>query len=406
MADEFDPYQAWLNIEPHERPADHYRLLGLKRFEFDVTRIESAANERMALVRSYQTGPRGKHTQELLNRLAAAKLCLLNPATKASYDQSLVQLADHVPAPQSQAVAPSEPAPQPNPGVPFGFQAASNMPLPTMASPPQPPIPLAPPPIHSPPVAVSPSLAPVRAAAVPPEPPPISPPSARESKDDEDADAEFRNASDRRFSPLAWTAVLLAIAVTLAVGFVGWRRYREHQAFVAAEQAAEEEAAARAARAQRAIVPDETELVSDEPIVVVQQEADGGFNFSPALARTSGPTVERLLDGDREIVGNWKSPDDRITWTFRVVRPSIMRVQVVYRLPSDKSGGSYELSLDPETKKRMHTSDFESAGDIATDEFYFRVQSGGEHRLTLSGEPDGEGELMRLHSIRFIPHSN
>ena len=56
---EFDPYQQWLGIAPHERPADHYRLLGLPRFETDVERIARAADERMALVRSYQTGPRG-----------------------------------------------------------------------------------------------------------------------------------------------------------------------------------------------------------------------------------------------------------------------------------------------------------------------------------------------------------
>lgn len=108
MAEEFDPYQAWLDIKPHERPLDHYRLLGLKRFEFDVTRIESAANERMALVRSFQTGPRGKYTQELLNRLAAAKLCLLNPATKANYDQSLVQSAHHGPNPNSKVAVSSD----------------------------------------------------------------------------------------------------------------------------------------------------------------------------------------------------------------------------------------------------------------------------------------------------------
>lgn len=420
MAEEFDPYQAWLDIEPHERPLDHYRLLGLKRFEFDVTRIESAANERMTLVRSFQTGPRGKYTQELLNRLAAAKLCLLNPATKANYDQSLVQSAHHGPNPNSKVAVSSDAESLPSAPVPPGYQVASEAvyPAPTPTAPTvpfsAPPInspQINSPPISSPPVAfaasyaTAPSLAPVRAAAAPPEPPPVHM-SPTESGEDEQTADETEDVGDRRFSPLVWTVALLAIAVTLAVGFVGWRRYREHQAFLAAEQAAEEEAAARAARAQQAIVPDEAELVSDEPIVVVQQEADGGFNFSPALARTSGPTVERLLDGDREIVGNWKSPDDQIRWTFRVVRPSIMRVQVVYRLPSDKSGGNYELSLDPETKKRMRTRDFESAGDIATDEFYFPVRTGGEHLLTLSGEPDNEGELMRLHSIRFTPQPN
>src|SRR5689334_11192543 len=85
----FDPYEQWLGIEPHEQPADHYRLLGLARFETDRERILAAADERMAHVRSFQTGPRGALTQKLLNELATARICLLDPQAKAVYDASL-----------------------------------------------------------------------------------------------------------------------------------------------------------------------------------------------------------------------------------------------------------------------------------------------------------------------------
>src|SRR5438552_41742 len=85
----FDPYRDWLGIEPHELPADHYRLLGLARFEADPARITSAADERMALVRSFQTGPRGASTQKLLNELATARVCLQNAQSKAAYDAAL-----------------------------------------------------------------------------------------------------------------------------------------------------------------------------------------------------------------------------------------------------------------------------------------------------------------------------
>jgi hypothetical protein len=87
--DTFDPYRDWLGIAPHELPADHYRLLGLKRFEADAGRIAAAADERMALVRSFQVGPRRAFTQKLLNELSAARVCLLSAATKATYDASL-----------------------------------------------------------------------------------------------------------------------------------------------------------------------------------------------------------------------------------------------------------------------------------------------------------------------------
>ena len=123
---EFDPYQQWLGIAPHERPADHYRLLGLPRFETDVERIARAADERMALVRSYQTGPRGSHTQRILNEISAARVCLLDRATKAAYDSALHQMlaqlaARQTAAPPTAAIAPAiAPPPVPPPlAAPF-----------------------------------------------------------------------------------------------------------------------------------------------------------------------------------------------------------------------------------------------------------------------------------------------
>lgn len=86
---DFDPLAEWLGIPASEQPPDHYRLLGLAPFESDVGAIERAADERMALVRRRQTGPRGAATQKVLNRLAAAKQCLLDPATRSAYDAAI-----------------------------------------------------------------------------------------------------------------------------------------------------------------------------------------------------------------------------------------------------------------------------------------------------------------------------
>ncbi|MGE3779250.1 MAG: hypothetical protein AB7F89_18835, partial [Pirellulaceae bacterium] len=89
MSAPFDPYDRWLGIPPEEQPADYYRLLGVNRFESDVQRIQAAADQRMAHVRAFQTGPRGRFTQPLLNELAAAKVRLLNPVSKRQYDAAL-----------------------------------------------------------------------------------------------------------------------------------------------------------------------------------------------------------------------------------------------------------------------------------------------------------------------------
>lgn len=89
MTQAFNPYHKWLGIPPEEQPANHYRLLGIAVFESDPDVIEAAADQRMAHLRNYQAGKHSELSQKLLNEVAAAKICLLNPQKRADYDASL-----------------------------------------------------------------------------------------------------------------------------------------------------------------------------------------------------------------------------------------------------------------------------------------------------------------------------
>ena len=60
MPDTFDPYLSWLGIEPEERPLDHYRLLGIERFESRREMVQAAADQRMGYIRSFQAGSQSK----------------------------------------------------------------------------------------------------------------------------------------------------------------------------------------------------------------------------------------------------------------------------------------------------------------------------------------------------------
>ncbi|MCL4204939.1 MAG: formylglycine-generating enzyme family protein [Pirellulaceae bacterium] len=91
MTEHFDPYHRWLGIPPKHQPADHYRLLGLERFEDDAEVIVDAAERQMTHVRRYALGPHQLLSQEILNELAAAQSCLLDPVQKARYDEDLRQ---------------------------------------------------------------------------------------------------------------------------------------------------------------------------------------------------------------------------------------------------------------------------------------------------------------------------
>lgn len=85
----FDPYLKWLGIRTPQRPPDHYALLGLKAFEDDADVIANAADRQMAHVKTFQSGKFVAASQQLLNELAAAQACLLNPAQKRNYDEHL-----------------------------------------------------------------------------------------------------------------------------------------------------------------------------------------------------------------------------------------------------------------------------------------------------------------------------
>ena len=89
MPEHFDPYRKWLGIPSEEQPPHYYRLLGLAPFEHDPDVIENAADQRMAHVRTFQSGRHAVLSQRILTELSAAKVCLLNEEKKAAYDEEL-----------------------------------------------------------------------------------------------------------------------------------------------------------------------------------------------------------------------------------------------------------------------------------------------------------------------------
>lgn len=83
---DIDVYKEWLGIPEGDRPPDHYTLLRLIQFEDDTEKIQSNYRKLNAHVRKYATGQYLKQSQELLNELAKAMLCLTDPDAKREYD--------------------------------------------------------------------------------------------------------------------------------------------------------------------------------------------------------------------------------------------------------------------------------------------------------------------------------
>lgn len=107
---DFDPYHKWLGISPQHQPPNHYRLLSLDLYESDPDVIEAAVDRIAAFLQDVAAGPQAKESQQLLNEIATARLCLLDESQKSEYDQKLkaeLAPASHTPeAPPAPAVPP------------------------------------------------------------------------------------------------------------------------------------------------------------------------------------------------------------------------------------------------------------------------------------------------------------
>lgn len=89
MAKTIDVYRDWLKIADTTRPLNHYQLLRLKQFEDDTAKVREHYRAMNAHVRKFAAGEYAKESQDLLNELAKAMLCLTDSRRKGEYDAAM-----------------------------------------------------------------------------------------------------------------------------------------------------------------------------------------------------------------------------------------------------------------------------------------------------------------------------
>lgn len=372
----FDPYRDWLGIEPWELPADHYRLLGLARFEADPVRIAAAADERMMRMRAVQAGPRGAYSHKLLNELATAKLCLLSPPAKAQYDLALHArlMGQHPPAPAVAYV--------PGPGLVY-------MPAP-MAVPMYPVAGGVPTPTLSPPLAAPPVSPPV------PHPPQAGKPAEPALQLDLDHEPEPDELPERRSLLGFVLGTLLVIAlvagVTWGVGmYLAPGDEPEEGEIVTGEGTAP--------------VGEETKPPEEDPAdkaVLVMQEGSERISFTPGTAVVTG-NLKVKPTGIDTVMEGFTAPADVAIWKFKVLKPGFFKLELDYAATEGVEGASLQLELED---KPLRKCDLHSTGGretFAVDDSTVVLDVSGTH--TLRVYPSGElppGALV-LRSIRLTP---
>lgn len=96
-----DVYRDWLKIEATHRPLNYYQILKLKSFEDDVSVIRKHYRELNTYIRKFATGDYIEQSQDLLNELAKAMLCLTDHERKAEYDFKLGRKTQEVEGPRT-----------------------------------------------------------------------------------------------------------------------------------------------------------------------------------------------------------------------------------------------------------------------------------------------------------------
>ena len=89
MPKQIDVYRDWLGVKEANRPLDHYQLLRLKRFEDDPAKIRENYRKMNSHVRKFGSGEYAQQSQDLLNELAKAMLCLTDTSRKGEYDATM-----------------------------------------------------------------------------------------------------------------------------------------------------------------------------------------------------------------------------------------------------------------------------------------------------------------------------
>jgi hypothetical protein len=83
MSGTIDPYHRWLGISSKDQPPNHYRLLGTDVFESDTKVVRDVTKWNAAMF-GLTNLARALLSRKILNEIAVARTCLLDPSCKAS----------------------------------------------------------------------------------------------------------------------------------------------------------------------------------------------------------------------------------------------------------------------------------------------------------------------------------
>ena len=149
--------------------------------------------------------------------------------------------------------------------------------------------------------------------------------------------------------------------------------------------------------------------IAGEPEIaphIIRPAADGTINLPSVEATIHGTTARYESGGDKDNIGYWTDPADRVAWSFHADRPGRYEVHLTYACATGSGGGTF----------RIRTGSSELPGRIEETGSWtaFRESNLGEitlleagrHRLMVEPIEIPGQALMNLKSICLRPISD
>lgn len=356
MSDDFDPYLEWFGIEPDEHPVDFYRLVGAERFEEDLELLDSAVQSHMERLHALQSGPRGRHTQEILNELAQAKLIFSDVDRKRIYDDDL-EISN-----QDDLVLPSQVADVSDSAK--SEDESEDLVIPTAAT-----------------DCVTPRLAIARDA------------------DQPVAQRAYKPRTKGNNKPLV---VFMGLGLVVGVSVLIWSTMS--LTGDSSEEESEKESQNQVAMTEKTESNSEDTDVADEVSeALARQEGNGEVTFVLALAKRSKGVALTTVDSKDRLTG-WSKQGDTIVLDFHIAKPGAFTLLIEYEVPEDAAGGEMQLKLNDGNPRTFSLRKDIIEGQIYTDEISVFITSNGKQQFRLAVAVCHGEALMDMVSLKLIPN--
>ena len=144
----------------------------------------------------------------------------------------------------------------------------------------------------------------------------------------------------------------------------------------------------------------------DGPIetdTAILPDPDGSLGLYAAEARIHGGSPVYELTSEKNHIGYWQNPADRVSWDFRLTRGGTFEVRAEYAVAEGQGGSRFDVAVGNRVIEAATevTGSWSRYGIFTLGRLGF--EEGGDYRLEVRPRPEPRWKSMGLKAIRLVP---